>query len=65
MGKKRVKGEGALHDELKKQVGIWLTPEAITSLDNIATALGVSRSELVERFARQPQDEVLKLLGKE
>lgn len=48
-----------------KVVSMSLTPEAIASLDTLATTIGVSRSELVERIARLPQDEVLKLLGKE
>ncbi len=54
MGKKRIKGEGAIHDEQKSQVGgIWLTPTAKDALTGAAAALGISRSELIERLARK------------
>lgn len=52
MGKKRIRGEGVYRDELKKTAAIVLTPTAILALDTRAHALGLSRSELVERIAR-------------
>lgn len=45
-----------------KRVNMSLTPEAIASLDRIATALGISRSELVERIARAGDDRIVDLL---
>lgn len=53
MGKKRIKGEAAIYDEIKKTTAIVLTPTAVLMLDIRAKELGISRSELVEQFARQ------------
>ena len=36
----------------KPKISVTLTKEAITYLDAEATRLGISRSELVERYAR-------------
>jgi len=47
------KGESrSEYDEAKQRCNLTLTPTAIASLDAAATALGISRSELVERYAR-------------
>jgi transposase len=63
MNKKRIKGEPALYDEFKTRATMTLTPTAIKELDKKATELGITRSELVERFARGiielPQQEQL------
>lgn len=52
MGKKRVKGEPALHSEMKKTRAIVLTDTAIELFDKKAQALNISRSELIEGLAR-------------
>ena len=41
-----------LWDEVKKKVGIVLTPTAIAKLDELARHYGLSKSELIERIAR-------------
>lgn len=47
------KGEARTeHGEQKVNVNLSLTPTARDSLDAAATALGISRSELIERYAR-------------
>ena len=47
------KGEARTeHGEVKTRINISLTPSAIASLDSAATALGISRSELIERYGR-------------
>jgi hypothetical protein len=47
------KGEARTeHGETKVNVNLSLTPTARTNLDAEATRLGISRSELVERYAR-------------
>jgi metal-responsive CopG/Arc/MetJ family transcriptional regulator len=53
MSKKRVKDEPALYDEIKVRAMMTLTPTAIKELDKKATELGISRSEFVERVARE------------
>jgi metal-responsive CopG/Arc/MetJ family transcriptional regulator len=52
MGKKRVKNEPVFYDEIKKDTMLTLTETARNQLDERAAELGISRSELVERFAR-------------
>lgn len=52
MGKKRMKGEGVYHDEVKKPVNLTLTPTAAGGLDAIAKSRDLSRSEMVERIGR-------------
>lgn len=52
-GHKRTKGVPELHDELKTRINLSLTPTAVEGLDAIATELGISRSELVERIGRR------------
>lgn len=51
------------YDETKKKTQFTLTPTAIAYLDTSATALGISRSELVERIARG-DTAAMKLLAK-
>jgi hypothetical protein len=48
----RTKGEPAFYDEMKKRVGLTLTPTALEGLDEYATLWGVSKSELVEQIGR-------------
>ncbi len=55
MGKKGQKGQKnvpELYDEVKRRVNLAITPTGIEGLDAIASELGVSRSELVERIGR-------------
>jgi hypothetical protein len=52
MGKKRIKGEPLFYDEVKKDTILMLTNTARQRLQQQAEELGISRSELVERFAR-------------
>ncbi len=63
MNKKRIKDQPAIYDEMKTRATMTLTPTAIKELDKKATELGITRSELVERFARGiielPQQEQL------
>ena len=42
-GRKRVRGVPELHDELKKQVNVVLTPTGIEGLDAIAAEMKLSR----------------------
>lgn len=51
-GKKSRKGIGELYDEAKVDTLLTLTPTARGSLDKQAKELEISRSEVVERFAR-------------
>ena len=51
-GRKRVRGVPELHDELKKQVNVVLTPTGIEGLDAIAAEMKLSRSELIEQIGR-------------
>ncbi len=51
-GQKNLRGKPEKWDELKKRVNIMLTPTSINGLDTLATSLGMSRSELVERIGR-------------
>jgi hypothetical protein len=47
-----LKGVGELYDETKVDTLLTLTPTARDNLDKQARELQVSRSEVVERFAR-------------
>lgn len=51
-GHKSTGGIGDLYDEPKERTTLILTQTAKNFLDERADALGISRSELVERFAR-------------
>ena len=52
MGKKGQKNIPELCDEVKRRVNLAITPTGIEGLDAIASDLGMSRSELVERIGR-------------
>lgn len=49
---KSQRGQGEIYSEIKKSTSVGLTPTATRELDQIAAALGISRSELVERIGR-------------
>lgn len=51
-GYKNQRGEPELYDELKKRITLAITPTGVEGLDAIASSLGLSRSELVERIGR-------------
>jgi metal-responsive CopG/Arc/MetJ family transcriptional regulator len=48
----RPKADKLEYGENKERINISLTPTAQRLLDEQGTALGISRSELIERFAR-------------
>lgn len=52
-GLKSKRGQPESYDELKKKVSLSLTPTAIKRLDHRSQKSGLSRSEFVERFARE------------
>jgi hypothetical protein len=52
-GKARRRGAPIIHGELKEKLNLTLTPTAIQKLTAIANKEGISRSELVERWARK------------
>jgi ribbon-helix-helix CopG family protein len=68
MGIQKVKGKGLKgvprteHEEKKKVMTLSLTPTAIAALDRIASALRISRSELIERLARADDAAIMELL---
>lgn len=51
-GKKCQRNEGIFYSEAKKPIKLSLTPTAIGYLEAEATRQGISKSEVVERFAR-------------
>jgi len=51
-GYKNRRGQPELYDVLKKRYSMTLTPTGADGLDAIASSLGISRSELVERIGR-------------
>lgn len=51
-GQKNLRGQAELHSEVKVPVSVGLSLSAVRQLDLISTAVGCSRSELVERIAR-------------
>jgi len=51
-GKKSRKGVGEMYDETKVDTLLSLTPTAKENLSQLAKELKISRSEVVERFAR-------------
>lgn len=61
-GKDPRTGEPLFYDEKKKQVSMQLTPTAIAVLDKTASARGISRSELVERYARSGNHDEIEAL---
>jgi metal-responsive CopG/Arc/MetJ family transcriptional regulator len=52
-GRKSTKGVGDLYKSPKTRISLMVTEEALESLDQMANELGISRSELVERFGRK------------
>jgi hypothetical protein len=52
-GVKSRRGQPELYDELKQVVSISITPTGVRGLDEISQALGISRSEFIERIGRR------------
>jgi len=52
-GKKRVKNQPILHDEVKKSRHIFLTPSSWEKMRIYAFDQGISISELIEQWARK------------
>lgn len=50
--KKSMRNQPEMYDQIKKPCNLSLTRIAVGRLDDMAKLLGLSRSELVERFAR-------------
>lgn len=50
--KKSMRNEPEMYEETKKRFTFSLTPIAINKLDALAKLHDISRSEVVERFAR-------------
>lgn len=51
-GTKRTRGNPILHEDVKKKINLTLTPIAIELITNAAQSQGISRSELIEQWAR-------------
>lgn len=49
---KSMRNQPEMYDEIKKSSSLSLTPTAVKILDSHAKKHGISRSELVEQFAR-------------
>jgi hypothetical protein len=52
-GKARRRKIPLIHDELKRNINLTLTPTAIDLISADAKAAGFSRSEFIERWARE------------
>ena len=51
-GRKKLRGQPELYDEVKGQVNLSLTATGVQGLDALAKNMGLSRSELVEQIGR-------------
>ena len=51
-GKKSLRGQAEIYDEVKVPTSLALTPMGRKLLDAIAASWSLSRSELIERIAR-------------
>lgn len=52
-GKARRRGAPLVHDEVKININLTLTPTAIELISAAAKAKGFSKSEFIERWARE------------
>lgn len=59
--KKRMRGVPVIYDEAKEPRNFSLTPTASALIDKKAKEMGISRSELIEKFARNTLNETNKL----
>lgn len=51
-GRKKLRGQPELYDEVKGQVNLSLTATGVKGLDALATKAGLSRSEFIEQIGR-------------
>lgn len=51
-GRKKVRGQPELYDEVKGQVNLSLTETGVKGLDSLAKKMGLSRSEFIEQIGR-------------
>ena len=51
-GRKSLRGQPEIYDEIKKIASFSITPTAINGLRKISSELNLSRSELIERIGR-------------
>lgn len=51
-GRKKLRGQPELYDEVKGQVNLSLTATGVKGLDELAKQMGLSRSELIEQVGR-------------
>ena len=52
-GQKKLRGQPEIYDEVKGQVNLSLTKASVQGLDEQALAMGLSRSEFVEKIGRR------------
>ncbi|WP_299484766.1 ribbon-helix-helix protein, CopG family [Acaryochloris sp. IP29b_bin.137] len=51
-GRKKLRGQPELYDEVKGQVNLSLTATGVKGLDELAKQMGLSRSEFIEQVGR-------------
>lgn len=51
-GRKSIKGQPDIYEEVKGLVSLSLTPTGVKGLDGLAATAGLSRSEFVEQVGR-------------
>ena len=51
-GRKKIRGQPELYDEVKGQVNLSLTETGVQGLDSLAKKMGLSRSEFIEQIGR-------------
>ncbi len=51
-GRKKLRGQPELYDEVKGQVNLSLTATGVKGLDDLAKQMGISRSEFIEQVGR-------------
>ncbi len=51
-GRKSMRGQPEVYDELKKIASFSITPTAQSGLDKLSEQFNISRSELIERIGR-------------
>lgn len=52
-GRKKLRGQPELYDEVKGQVNLSLTKTGVQGIDTLARSRNLSRSEFVEQIGRQ------------
>lgn len=52
-GQKKLRGQPELYEEVKGQVSLSMTKTGVQGIDELATTMGLSRSEFVEQIGRR------------